>query len=59
MNKNFILIAVLLASAAVLYNLEYTPTPSSETTQYLAFLSKYAKPIPSADQLIYRSKIYS
>jgi hypothetical protein len=58
MNKNYILLALLLASAAVLYNLEST-NASPETNQYLSYISKFAKPIPAGEQLIYRSRIYA
>lgn len=58
MNKGYILISLLLASAVVLYNLEVPPI-SVEPTQYIAFLTKFSKPIPSPEQMIYRSKIYA
>ena len=58
MNKSLILLTVLLASAAVLYHM--SPSPASPSaTEYLSYLSRYSKPIPSGDQLIYRSKIYA
>jgi hypothetical protein len=51
-------LAVLLASAVLLYNLE-SSAALPETAQYRAYLSKFAKPLPSGDELIYRSKIYA
>lgn len=57
MNKSLILLAVLLASAAVLYNLEAPASP--DTTQYLAYLTRFGKPIPAAEQLTYRTRIYA
>lgn len=32
---------------------------SPETVQYLAYLSKYGKPVPSSEQLLYRSKLFA
>jgi|LakMenE18May11ns_1017448.scaffolds.fasta_scaffold9547361_1 hypothetical protein len=58
MNKSLILLAVLLASAAVLYNMN-SESASPETVQYLAYLSKYGKPVPSSEQLLYRSKLFA
>lgn len=58
MNKSLILLAVLLASAAVLYNMK-SESASPETVQYLAYLSKFGKPVPSSEQLVYRSKLFA
>jgi C1A family cysteine protease len=58
MNKSYILLALLLTSAVVLYNLE-SPAASAETAQYLSYLSKFSKQIPSSEQLIYRARIYA
>lgn len=58
MNRTYLLVAVLLASAAVLYNLE-SPSAAPEASQYLAYLSRHGKAVPKGDQLQYRSKIYA
>ena len=57
MNKSYLAIALLFAAAAVLYTLE--PSTNSQTSQYLAYLKKFSKPIPNAEQLVYRSSLYA
>ncbi len=58
MNKSHIaIVAVLIAAAAILYSLE--PAQNSQTTQYLSYLRQFNKPIPSAQELIYRARIFS
>jgi hypothetical protein len=47
MNKSYLAIALLFAAAAVLYTLE--PSTNSQTSQYLAYLKKFSKPIPNAE----------
>lgn len=59
MNKTYTLLAILLASAVVLYNIEPQQSEKKSHTDYLNFLKKYNKPIPQEDELIYRSKIYA
>jgi C1A family cysteine protease len=58
MNKSYLLLAVLLASAAVLYTMD-SPSANAETSQYMIYLSKFGKAVPNGDQLVYRSKIYA
>jgi len=57
MNKSYLALALLFAAAAVLYTME--PSTTSEKSQYLAYLKKFNKPIPSAEELVYRSAVYA
>jgi len=57
MNKSYLAIALLLAAATVLYTME--PSTNSEKSQYLAYLRKFNKPIPNAEELVYRSRLYA
>jgi len=59
MNKSYALLALLLASAAVLYTLQPQQSETVSTSQYLAYLKKYNKPVPAEEELIYRSKLYA
>lgn len=57
MNKSYLPLVLLFAAAAVLYTIE--PTTNPERSQYLAFLKQFNKPIPSPEELVYRSRLYA
>jgi len=58
MNKNYLLLVVLLSAAAVLYTLQ-PETAIDSTSQYIAYLHKFNKAIPNGAELVYRSKIFA
>jgi C1A family cysteine protease len=57
MNKNYVILALLLTAATVLYNIQ--STVDNQSTQYMAYLRKFNKPIPSQSELIYRSRLFA
>ena len=57
MNKSYLAIALLVAAATVLYTLE--PSINQEKSQYLAYLKKFGKTIPNAEELVYRSRLFA
>ena len=58
MNKSHLAIfAVLVAAAAILYSLE--PTNNSQNTQYLSYLRQFNKPVPAAQEMVYRARIFA
>ena len=57
MNKSYAALALLLATAVLVYHLEPEQPVKPETNQYLAFLKQYNKPMPKEDQLLYRSQL--
>ena len=57
MNKSYLAIALLMAAATILYTLE--PSTNQEKSPYLAYLKKFNKPIPNAEELVYRSGLYA
>lgn len=59
MNKSYSALILLVVAAAVIYNIEPQKEENLQTTQYLAYLKKFNKPIPSEGELIYRSQLFA
>jgi C1A family cysteine protease len=58
MNKSYILLAALFAAAAVLYSIQ-PATTAPQTSEYLSYLRKFNKAVPTGEELIYRTKIFA
>ena len=59
MNKSLTALALLVVTAVVIYNIEPEQSSKPMTSQYLAFLKKYNKPIPKEEEFIYRSQLFA
>ena len=59
MNKSYSILALLVVAGVVLYNLEPQKEDNLQTSQYLAFLKNFNKPIPKEEKFIYRSQLFA
>ena len=59
MNKSYSVLALLVVAGVVLYNLEPQKEDNLMSSQYLAYLKKFNKPIPKEEEFIYRSQLFA